>query len=374
VPLPKLPKFLFDMDTNTFGKIKVRRLSMGAFSEIIKKMPNYKECSGQDISVICASVLCMLDDEKYIDGSKLTETELINFVEMFLNACPELLNEEDKAVDLPRNESETSIDYFGKVMVAYFDRWNTTMTSIVERSGVVGSVQRLKEEMNRAASFMKVPGSSPALASVMTSTEGIRSALESVQRFSMLNSPAAKMIEEMNYQKKILDDAFPYRALQEVMRQSAPLATVDPHSIRVVSPLEKYPIPAINVTPIGAHFADLKEQMKEDVVKSVGHLKEVVDATKEVVSTLQTGSQSTSRQNKIMIGIAIIALLVSIFGAYMGYLGYKMGKAALEKDSKDVTDATVSDPVGTLKPQFLAMTTPTVKALPFQNKSTATKR
>jgi len=337
----KICKYLYEMETGKFGSVRVRNLSIGAITEIAKRLPNYKERPGRDITVASASVLCVGDEDKSIDGAQFTDAELAEFAEKFLEARPRLtINDGESIAILPRNEGESSIDYFGRVITADMSSFHNRMLDVVEKSGVISAFK----ELNKLSDMVKQSSSLSAFAGLKSATDSIRSALQDVERFSFLNSPAMKAAIEIEKQNKLMR--------QSLEERTAVLGQVEPI-------FERMEIPTLPPNPIyktNKKLEDLTEHVGAFTGALMEHLTASAVALKDVAEQIEKGSKSTTKQNNIIIGLAVVSLIVAILAARMGYLGYSMGKSASEKNT--VLPAVVA-PVK-VKPQLA----PTAKAVP----------
>lgn len=312
-PVLKLSKYLFEMDTRKFGRVRVKHFSVKAINEIIKMLPDYKDRPGRDVTVASTSMLCVGGEGNPIDGAQLMDAELEEFAEKFLEARPRLTVNDKAILELPRNEGEGHLDYCGRVIAADISSFHDRMADVVERSGVISAVK----ELNRLSDMVKQSSSLSAFSGLQTAADGIKSALQDVKQFSLLNSPTIKAFQEMDEQRQ---------------------AFVEPSGISVQAKpfFERVEIPILPPNPIhktNQKLENLTEQMEVFTGALAEHLSASAFALKDVAEQIEKGSKSTSRQNNIMIGLAVIAVIVSIVAAYLGYLGYTMAKSVSEKNT-----------------------------------------
>lgn len=301
------------MDTEHYGNVRTTFMTFGAMSKLLKKIPDYKVRSGREICIASASVLCFSCDDSSIDGEHLTDLELSVFAEKYIENYPMLLEEKGSPVDLPRNDGENSIDFFGRVLVAYINRSNASMVRVVDRSGIVSAVT----EANKFSGVLKENSALSALSGLNSATDSLRSALNDVERFKWVNNPAMKALEEVASQNKLFESLTSKSILEENQRHREMLGISIPDSdpFRLNPHYEIPQMPIMPPNPIhktNEKLEDLNERMEAFAEDLAGHLKASAVALQDVAVQIEKGSKGTSTQNKIAIFVAALSLFVAV--------------------------------------------------------------
>jgi len=316
VPMLIIREYLFEMDSIKFGRLRVRNLAIGPIDKLVKMLPAYKKRSGREVTITSASVLCVDDKDNAIDGSQLSEQELMAFAEQFITTYPRFMKVNGAAINkISRQEGESSVDYCGRVIANEIRSYDEQMAKMIEKSGAISAIK----ELNKISDMFKENANLSVFSGLKSATDNIRSAVQDVERFSAVNT--AKMAEFYDIEKQ-------------------------------TNPVHK----------TNEKLEDLTEQVAVFTGTLTDHLTASAVALKDVAEQIEKGSQSTSRQNSIMIGLAVIAVFIAIVAAYFGYLGYTMGKSASEK-----TQSTSVVAPADVKPRLVppAKTTKEIKAQPI---------
>lgn len=316
-----IPKFIFEMQTEHYGLVRSTFISLGAISKFRKKLPDYKERSGREICVAIVSSLCFTSEENLIDGEFLTDSELSLFAENFLENYPELLKEKEEPIELPRQEGESSVDYFGRVLVAYIDRWHASIGSAIDDGiGKVfrdNGIDKAFREVNKLSGILKESPNLAAFKSLNSATDSIHSVLKGVEHFQRLNSPVMSAMEAINRQNDLFDSLVPKglreaQRYQEIIKSMSPPASIS-LSTKPFYEIEKLPtIPPNPIHKTNEKLEDLNERMDAFAETLVDHLKASAIALQDVASQIEKGSKGTSTQNKIAILIAALSFLVAV--------------------------------------------------------------
>lgn len=309
-------KYLFEMDSIKFGRLKVRNLAIGPMNELLKRLPDYQKRSGREVTIISSSVLCADDKDNAVDGSQLSDQELTAFAEQFIATYPRLTKVNGVAINkISRQEGESSVDYCGRVIadeiLSYYER----MVTVMEKSGVISAFK----ELNKITDMFKEKANLSVFSGLKSAADNIRSAVEDVERFSAVNMSKMAGFYEIEKQNKHMYDA--------IIKPPAMTVQVKPYIEHM-----KIPMPAPNpVYKTNEKLEDLAEQVEVFTGTLTEHLTASAVALKDVAEQIEKGSQSTNRQNNIMIGLAALSVFIAIVATYFGYRGYTMGKSASEK-------------------------------------------
>lgn len=195
-----IPEYLFEMETGRFGRIRVRDLSVGAVTEIRKRVPDYNKRPRKDITVASASVLCLDDENRPIDGTQLSEAELAEFAEKLLETIPRVVIVNDKLIDeSPRKEKENSVDYCGRAIADEISSFHNQISRLVEKPVVISAIKELDmltDKIRQSANLSKYYG-------LTSAADNMRSALKDMERVSMIDSPLVKEFREMEAQRNL---------------------------------------------------------------------------------------------------------------------------------------------------------------------------
>lgn len=311
-----LRKYLFEMDSDAFGHLKVRRLTAGAISDLLKRLPNYQKSPGREVTISGASVLCIDTNGNTIDGSKLSDQELLTFSEQFLATYPRVTMVDDAPVsNIVRQENEDSVDYCGRVIADEIRSHQDQMAAIVEKSGALTAVK----ELNKISDMFKENTKLAAFSKMMGASDSLRSAMMDVERFSASNLRRMAGIHDA--------ERLGRNIYEDMVKSQASMAQIQPKYERINIPMP----PPNPVYETNAKLEDLTDQVEVFTGSLTEHLTASAVALKGVAEQIEKGSRSTNRQNNIMIGLAAVSVIIAIIATYFGYLGYTMGIAANAK-------------------------------------------
>lgn len=313
----------FELQTEMFGTVKVKIISVGAIQKIIKSMPDYKDRPGREVALACISIIAEREDETKVDGTQLTEPELTELADRYLESNPQITDSEGKpVVAVKRAEGESSIDYMGRVIAYEITSLNDSMAKVVDRSGIM----KASKEINTLSSLLKDNTALASIKGIHTATDSLRFALKDVERFKALESPAMQIFKDLNKQQELLDSVFP-KYVQDAQKMQGvikdyPASHLHEEMITSSAAFRPQPVPKIDMEafkmpPNPVHktnekLDDLNERMDAFTETLAGHLEASAVAVQEIASEIKAGSKGTSKQNWWAIGIAAISLIVAV--------------------------------------------------------------
>ncbi len=307
-------EYIFEMNADKYGRVRVKRITSGAMREIIKRLPNYKMRTGYDVTLTCASVLCIDDQDKFIHAAQLSDMELEEFAEKLLANRIRVKSVNGVPVnELPRKEGESSVEYCGRVIVDEIGSYHDQMTSFVEKSGFLSAAN----EINRLSDIVRQSTNLSKFIGLTSAAENIRSALNDIGQISALETSAMKMYKEMEAQRKLVSQAIGNVKPQEFKSS--------PHyeDLRILTPL---PNPIYDTNK---KIEVLAAQVEIFTGTLTGHLTASAVALRDVAEHIEKGAESTRRQNYIMILLAVLAIIVPLITSYVGY---SIGKSTKERN------------------------------------------
>ncbi len=307
-------EYMFEMNTDKYGRVRVKRITLGAMREIIKRLPNYKTRSGYDVTLTCASVLCIDDQDKFIDAAQFSDMELEEFAEKLLANRIRVKSVNGVPVnELPRKEGESSVEYCGRVIADEIGSYHDQMTSFVEKSGLLSAAN----EMNRLSDIVRQSTNLSKFTGLTSAAESIRLALNDIGQISALETSAMKIYKDMEAQRKLLNQS---------------IENVNAAGIQIPPSYEDLRIPTPPPNPIydtNKKIEVLAAQVEIFTGTLTGHLTASAVALRDVAEHIEKGAASTKQQNNIMILLAALAIIVPLLTSY---IGYSIGKSSKERN------------------------------------------
>lgn len=312
-----IPEYDFEMMTDKYGRVRVKGLTPVTIKEIIKRIPDFKTRPGYDVTITCASVLCIDDQDKPIDATHLSDVELLEFAEKYLGNRVMVVDENDRPVnELPRREGDGSVEYCGRVIADEIGSYEDRFKRFVETSGFLNAskeINKLLDIVGRSENLSRYAGFTSA-------AENIRLALADVSRISEFETSAMKMHREADAIYKLANQGTYYMPSREAL---------------------KVPIPPLNpIYETNRKIEVLAEQAEIFTGTLTEHLSASAVALRNVAEHIEAGAKSSRRQNNVMILLAILAIVVP-------FITYVLGKSVNEKTIKAPVVVTPMD----LKPK-----------------------
>jgi len=321
-------EYLFEMDSNAFGRLRVRRLTIGAINELLKRLPDYKKRPGRDMTLNTASVLCIDSNGKTVDGTQLTDQELTTFSDQFLAAYPRITKVDDVPVNnISRQENENSIDYCGRVIADEISSYHDRLAAVIDKSGAISAFK----ELNKITDMFRENAKLSSFSKIMSASDSLRSAMMDVERFSASNLRKMAGIHDLERESRGI--------YEDMSKQQASIAYIKSMN----NPIEIPKLPPNPIYETNEKIETLTEQVEVFTGTLTEHLAASAVALKGVAEQIEKGSHSTNRQNNIMITLTVISLFIAVIATCFGYLGYTMGKSA--KEEKMQPSAVVVPPV-----------------------------
>ncbi len=316
----------FEMETEKFGTIKVKRLSVGDISEIVKRLHDFNNRTGREIALAAISIISKADESK-IDVSQLSEPELTELADQYLASTSIITdNEGNPIVSVKREEGESSTDYLGRVIAAEIKNFHDSMVKVVDRSGIL----KASKQIGALESIVDKSSALSAFKGIHAATDTLRSALNDVERFKMFETPAMQTIRDLQKQRELYDSVVPSyvrdaQKMQNMMQDyAAPLwqdETSNSSAVFRAQPIPRIKVEDFQLPPNPIHetnekLSDLNQRMDAFTETLAEHLEASAVALQEVASEIKTGSKGTSKQNWWAIGIAALSLVVAIAGFF----------------------------------------------------------
>lgn len=342
----------FEMKTEKFGTIKVKNMSVGAISELVKKLPDYKDRSGREIAFACIPIISELEDETQIDASQLSEPELNELADKYLanTSTPNKTDsEENPIMKVNREECESSINYMGRVIAAEITDFNDSMIKVLDRSGILNA----SRQIDTLASMVDKTSALSSIKGLHTATDKLRSALQNVERFKIYESPAMQTIKELQKQGELYESVVPsyvrdVQKMHDVMKDFTlphwreelinSSAEIRPQPVPRIK-VEEFMLPPNPIHKTNEKLNELNERMDAFTETLAGHLEASAIAIQEVASEIKTGSKGTSKQNWWVIGIAALSLVVAVVGFFKD--SFKSPPSVANQSATTTTPATI---------------------------------
>ncbi|MDR3631542.1 MAG: hypothetical protein P4L42_14565 [Desulfocapsaceae bacterium] len=309
----------FELQTEKFGTVKVNEMSVGAIEKFIKRMPDYKYRPGREVALACISIIIELENETKVNVTQLTELELTEYADKYLEIYSQINNSEGESIlAVERAEGEAALDYMGRVIVYEIINFNDSIVNALDQLGIM----KASKEIDSLSSLLKDDPALLTIKGIHNAKDSLYCALKDIESFQDFENPAMQKIKHLQKQQELYDRVFPSYIRDAQKMQSA--IKYDPELCwreEMIKGSTAFKPQELKIPPNPIHktnkkLDDLDERMDAFTKALAGHLEASAIAVQEIASEIKVGSTGTSKQNWLAIGIAALSLFVAVAGFF----------------------------------------------------------